>query len=58
METFEITEKNGNLHIKVSKDKLNKGKTLPMSKKSDKDNRKFVIVGGGVSGLSAAETLR
>lgn len=29
-----------------------------MSKKSNKDNRKFVIVGGGVSGLSAAETLR
>jgi NADPH-dependent 2,4-dienoyl-CoA reductase/sulfur reductase-like enzyme len=43
--------------LKVSKEKLNKGRTLNMSKKGD-DPRKFVIIGGGPAGLSAAETLR
>lgn len=57
LEVFEVTEKNGQLHIKVDKEKLNKSRVLPMSKKGD-DARRFVIIGGGVAGLSAAETLR
>lgn len=52
-----MTERDGKIHIKVSKEKLNKSRALPMSKKGD-DARRFVIVGGGVAGLSAAETLR
>lgn len=58
LEKFEITEKNGELHIKVPKDKLNKSKTFPMSKRTQNDKRKFLIVGGGPASLSAAETLR
>ena len=31
---------------------------MPMSKRDPLDQRKFVIIGGGAAGLSAAETLR
>jgi len=41
----------------VPKNKLNKDKVLEMSKKGN-DPRRFVIVGGGPSAISAAETLR
>jgi apoptosis-inducing factor 3 len=57
LEKFEIVEKNGELHIKVPKDKLNVSKTFPMSKKGN-DKRRFVIIGGGPAAISAAETLR
>jgi apoptosis-inducing factor 3 len=57
LEKFEITEKNGELHIKVPKDKLNVKKIFPMSKKGN-DSRRFVIIGGGPAAISAAETLR
>jgi NAD(P)H-nitrite reductase large subunit len=37
---------------------LPKGHTQPMAKRDPKDNRRFVILGGGPAGLFCAETLR
>lgn len=57
--TFPVTVKDGQVNIRIPKNKLNVSQVLPMSKKNFlHDKRHFVIVGGGVSGLSAAETLR
>ena len=47
----------GQAVIQVDLKKLNKKKTLPMSKRGD-DPRRFVIVGAGPAGISCAETLR
>lgn len=43
----------------MEKTRLNKNKTLSMSKMNlENDKRTFVIVGTGPAGLSAAEALR
>ena len=58
LERFEVTEKDGQLHIKVSKNRLNKPLVAQMVKPDPSDSRTFVIIGGGPSGISAAESLR
>lgn len=57
--TFPVTVKDGEVHVKIPKSKLNVGQIMAMSKhNAAHDKRHFLIVGGGVAGLSAAETLR
>lgn len=58
LERFEVVEKDGNLHIKVPKAKLNVPRPMDMVKRDANDKRNYVIIGGGPAGISAAETLR
>ncbi|CAD8166108.1 unnamed protein product [Paramecium pentaurelia] len=57
LQTFPVKQENGQLVIRVEKELLNAPRTLNMATKGD-DPTHVVIVGGGVSGQSAAETLR
>ncbi|CAD8149368.1 unnamed protein product [Paramecium pentaurelia] len=57
LQTFPVKQENGQLVIRVEKQLLNAPRTLNMVTKGD-DPTHVVIVGGGVSGQSAAETLR
>lgn len=54
---FEVVEVDGKFFAKVPT-VLPKKATMPMVKRDENDKRKFVIIGGGAAGLSAAETLR
>lgn len=55
---YEIWEKHGIVHVKVPK-KITVNKVPISTFKRDSENTtKYVIVGGGVAGASAAETLR
>ncbi|EGR30814.1 hypothetical protein IMG5_122850 [Ichthyophthirius multifiliis] len=58
LQRFQITEKDGKLRIKVPKNKLNIPKNMKMVKYDINNKQKYVIIGGGPAGLSAAETLR
>ncbi|CAD8152841.1 unnamed protein product [Paramecium octaurelia] len=57
LQTFPVKQENGQIVIRVEKQLLNAPRTLNMVTKGD-DPTHVVIVGGGVSGQSAAETLR
>lgn len=57
LQVFKVEEKEGKAVVTVDLKKLNKNRTLKMSKKGD-DARRFVIIGSGPAGLSCAETLR
>lgn len=55
---YEIWEKDGQVHVKVPK-KITTNRTPISTFKRDPENHtKYVIIGGGVAGASAAETLR
>jgi len=54
---FEVLEKEGKFYVKVPTI-LPKKQPMPMAKWDPNDQRRFVIIGGGAAGLSAAETLR
>lgn len=58
LERYEITEVDGKLHLKVEKSRLNVPRPMDMVKRDTSDNRNYLIIGGGPSGISAAETLR
>ena len=54
---FEVIEKSGKYFAKVP-ESLPASKETELGFRDEKDERKFVIVGGGMAGLSAAITLR
>lgn len=55
--TYEVREENGKVYVKVPHEPV--GSVQPhMAKRFKADFRKFVILGGGLAALSAAETLR
>lgn len=58
--TFEVVEENGKYYVKLPKDlsKLQNSKVPEMAKRNLKNKTRYVIVGAGGAGMSAAETLR
>ncbi|KAM3129129.1 hypothetical protein pb186bvf_018765 [Paramecium bursaria] len=57
LQTFPVELVDGKISIKIQKDLLNKGRVLNMATRGQ-DPTHYVIIGGGVSGQSAAESLR
>ena len=55
--TFNIYEKDGKQYVKVPS-QLPRGEPEPMAKRDPNNKKRFVIVGGGASGLTCAESLR
>lgn len=55
--TFEVVEEDGKFFVKLPSD-WNKSKNMYMAKRDTTNPSRYVIVGGGAAGLSAAETLR
>ena len=55
--TFEVVEKDGKSFVKLPKN-FNEKRTIYMAKRDEANKTRFVIIGGGAAGLSAAETLR
>ena len=58
LHVYSIQERDGNLHISVPKDKLKKGRVMNMVLRDPENKQRYVIIGAGAAGLSAAETLR
>ena len=56
--TYAITETDGKVVVKIPKDVKNSRKSIQTVKRDPANTQRFVIVGGGVAGASAAETLR
>ena len=54
---FDVVEKDGQFFVRLP-DPLPRKATVPMSGRDKKDKRRFVIIGAGPAGISAAETLR
>lgn len=56
---FKVTVENGKVKVRAKRSELQSGKrTRPMVRKTNDDERTFVVVGGGPSGAICAETLR
>ena len=60
LNTFEVVEENGTFYVKLPKNlnEIKKPRVPLMAKKDPNNKKRFLIVGGGAAGLSAAETLR
>lgn len=55
--TFEVVEKDGKHFVNLPSN-WKDSRVIYMAKRDEKNESKFVIVGGGAAGLAAAETLR
>lgn len=56
---FKVTVENGKVKVRAKRSELQSGKrTRSMVRKTNDDERTFVVVGGGPSGAICAETLR
>jgi NAD(P)H-nitrite reductase large subunit/nitrite reductase/ring-hydroxylating ferredoxin subunit len=58
LQTYETWEEDGKIYVKAPKVITSHHKTMPMAKHDLTNLQRYVIVGGGVSALSAAEALR
>ena len=54
---FEVRVDGDDIHVTVPGD-VEESRTLPASSRDESDARTFVILGGGIAGANAAETLR
>jgi nitrite reductase/ring-hydroxylating ferredoxin subunit len=58
LQTYEVWEDKGKVFVKAPRVIKNHKKDMPMAKQDLTNLERYVIVGGGVAGLSAAESLR
>ena len=55
---YDVINEEGKYYAMVNTQVLNKSKFFNMVKRDPKNTKRFVIIGGGIAGLSCAETLR
>lgn len=55
---YNILKEGSKVFVEVPEEGIKQKRMAPMTKRDPKDERNFVIVGGGAAGLNCAETLR
>ena len=56
--SYQVSEEGGKVVVRIPKDVQRANKPVPTVRRDPANKKRFVIIGGGVAGASAAETLR